>query len=104
MAKLTFKKEKVPGGLIGMVTARSTIIKLDGQGVGRIQEASYSSKYTGWKVGLMIEKIDPANPNNTWKWIFFKKSFEKEDEARAWIKNNWSGILRAYKLHPEADY
>lgn len=103
--KLTFKKEKPLRGLSSIGHGDTTLIKSDGKVVGTIQQAHYNSNYTGWKLGVMILKPEPdKNPNCDWKWIFFKKTFEKEEQAREYLQKNWAWLNQKYTLRQDANY
>jgi len=102
--KLSFKKQPRETGLRAVAeVAPSTTIKADGKACGEIRAPHYSDDSNLWSVGVTV-KADTGNPNCDWKWIFFKKKFASEPEAREFVKTRWQAIQELHTLHLMEDY
>ena len=100
--KLSFKKGGRNTGLYAIGTPyNSTEIKINKKIVGQILPPSWNSNNKGWQVMLMIVKKDimeDGNKNCVWRYITFKKEFEKEELARIWLKDNIDGIMEKWNI------
>jgi hypothetical protein len=90
----TFKTEHPTGTYRSFYPDRH-VIKLNKKEVGRINEKSF-------QIRLAVEKEDPSksdNPNCSWRWVSLKKEFVSLNEAKEFLKNNYSAIVEKFKLH-----
>jgi len=95
---LSFKKEKVETGLGGVGYPNpDTIIKLNKLECGKISGPSWRTKDNLWHVSFMVKSGD------SWRLVRLKKAFEKESEAREFIKRNWDAINEKYELYQFED-
>lgn len=92
--KISFKKELSPGGLAAISWNPSTKIKLGGKEIGYIQCKYQPTE--NWKIHLAIKK---QQGNCQFSWISFKATFENEQDARAFIKENFHKIQKKYQIH-----
>ena len=96
--KFTFKKY-IPTGRYRSFERDYHEIKLKNQVVGNIKESRKDYKFS---IRLMVDKKDiteDGNPNCIWKNIIFKKKFNKVDEAKEWLNNNFDRINVEYIIH-----
>lgn len=102
---LTFKKGETPTGLSSVGNSRpNTDIKVNKKKVGMIYSPSWRSEDWVWSVGFMVKKIIPDdNPNCDWKWIWLKKKFDTEPEAREYIKTIIEDVMMKYQFHYQED-
>jgi len=94
----TFKKY-IRTGRYRSFELSSTDIKLKGKMVGSISE----TRGNGYGVGFMIKKEKTENDPCPFKWIFLKKRFLTEPEARDFIKKHEVAIKEGYDLHSLED-
>ncbi len=77
-------------------------IKQNKKVIGSINYAKYLNPkpedVEGFQIGLMIKGSPKNNPNCPWRWIHFKRKFDKIDEAKQWVKENWEKICNTYEL------
>lgn len=69
--------------------------------VGAISPPSATSLggHDHWRIGLMI-KVEPTKEKPApFKWVYFKKDFETEEEARAAIRKDWEAINKKFDLY-----
>ena len=78
MIKFTFKKH-IPEGRYRSFELGQTDIKVKKKVCGSISESRH---HTGWKVSFQVKD---SSKTHGWKWIFFKKIFETEQEARDFV-------------------
>ena len=101
MNKLSFKKGSINTGLYSVVCPRNnTDIKLNKKRFGYINLPNHNSPY--YTVSICIEKDknhDDGNSNCSWMWIFFKKTFDTEMEAREFVESRISKWIELYTLH-----
>lgn len=93
MANFTFKTEKSTGRYRSFYPD-TVYIKHNKKVVGMFDE--------DFNIRLMIEKKDineNGNPNCSWKWITLKKKSSSLDEAKSFLKENYSKIVELYNLH-----
>lgn len=101
MKKFTFRKEPPETGLRGVGNPHpSTTVKLDGKEVGKISAPNWQTRDGKWGVGLIVED---AAEYCGWKWVFFKKRHDTEQEARDWLAKHRLKIAETYTLHPLDD-
>jgi hypothetical protein len=79
---------------------RTCQIKINKIVVGEIVE-NRRDRSEEIKIKLMVIKSDimeDGNPNCIWKWITFKKTFESEELAKIWFKENIEGIMGKWNI------
>ena len=97
--KFTFKTEK-PTGRYKSFDSNNHIIKLNGFGVGSIDDEKPH------KIRLMVYKkdvLEDGNPNCKWKWIVLKSNFENLEDAKKYILDNAIKITTQFNLRCEND-
>ena len=99
--KLSFKKHPKQTGLASVGNSyQGSDIKLDGKVFGEINPPNWRTSHNFYTVSIMIKKTEPDdNPNCDWKWVFFKRRFVSDSEAREWVKSNITKITEKYTLH-----
>ncbi|AGS81111.1 hypothetical protein [Caulobacter phage Cr30] len=91
-----FKRGEKNTGLAAIANPHAHVhIKHKKQWIGQIIPPSVFGE-TKWKIGLMIK--DPV-AHCGWRWIWFTKRFDAEDEARIWVNQQAQGILNKFDLH-----
>lgn len=92
----TFKKEPRETGLARIANPHPfTTIKHKKKDVGSIYPPT---RFNGgsWTIGLTIKK-----EGGGFKWIFFKKKFLEEADARKWLNERAEQIVKKYDLYIE---
>jgi len=93
MMKLTFRKQKAMTGLAAVGHPNQSVdIKHNKLVIGQISAPNWSTKDHKWGIGLMVKYGD------SWKWVFFKKRCDTEQEAREWIQERIEIILERNNL------
>lgn len=101
---ISFKKHPRNTGLDAVGNPHSLVdIKVNKKICGQIRPPSWiRGKF--WNIALMVMKREPDdNPNCDWRWIFVKKSFDTEESARLFIKENIKSIMKTYTLRFSED-
>jgi hypothetical protein len=91
----TFKTEKSIGRYRSF-SPDTHLIKLNKKEIGRIEDSE------PFKIRLAIEKVninEDKNPNCPWKWVTLKKESKSLDEAKSFLKENYSRIIEIYNIH-----
>jgi len=102
--KLSFKKNPRETGLSGVAHPNpSTAIKGDKKQVGMIYPPSRWDNDYKWTISLACPKDKTENDPCGFRWMKLKYRFDKEAEAREWLKANWDRIITTYKLHQFED-
>lgn len=97
MPKFTFKKEPPETGLRAVGNSYpSTVVKLGGKEVGRIQAPNWATKDRKWGVGLIV--AEASSENCPWRWAFFKPRFDDEPSARQWLLDNQAMLAERYQI------
>jgi hypothetical protein len=101
--KVTFKKQPKMTGIAAIgYPYQSVDIKLNGKIFGIINSPNWQTIDNTWSVGIMVYKTEPdKNPNCDWKWLYFSKKFNTEDEAREFVESNIEEMNKKYKLRFE---
>lgn len=89
---ITFKRHKKEGRYRSFQTTYTDIKRGPKAIIGSIRETSLGG---GYDVGIMVK--DPKHPG--WRWVFFKKSFLCEVDARDWVLRNYSVLELKYDIH-----
>lgn len=93
MIKLTFKKHKPLTGLAAVAYSRQSVdIKHKKLVIGQIKAPNWATEDGKWGIGLMVKD------GVSWKWVFFKKRCDTEQEAREWIQERIEIILERNNL------
>ena len=98
--KFTFKRHPRITGLAGIgYTKQSVDIKLDKHIVGIIYAPNWQSVGYTWDVGFTVLK-DPTQPVESckWRWIYIKKKYNSEEEARQGAQSLIEPLIRDYTL------
>ena len=96
--RVTFKRMPRETGLSAVANPRPSVdIKVDGDIVGIIHAPNWLTGDGLWSVAFMVMKTEPDNnPNSDWKWVRFKKRFETEEDARAFVLKNITVVAAKY--------
>lgn len=93
MAKFTFKRQPKATGLARIANPYSSVdVKYKGKTMGIINPPSVHGKEHVWSAGFSIKT------EKNWKWLFFKKTFQTEKEAREFFQEQ-IGFLLMQDLH-----
>lgn len=72
------------GGVVGMISPPS---------------AAVLGGHNDWRVGLLV-KVEPTKEKPApFKWIFFKRAFKTEEEARDNVRESWVKINEEFDLY-----
>ena len=89
MLKFTFKKQKEETGLSAVGYPYPDVdIKANKKVVGYISAPNWQTKGHKWKVRFAMKKESTTASPADFKWVFAKKVFGSEADARQWIKEN----------------
>ena len=89
MLKFTFKKQKEETGLAAVGYPYPDVdIKANKKVVGYISAPNRQTKGHKWKVRFAMKKESTTASPADFKWVSALESFESEDDARQWIKEN----------------
>jgi len=92
----TFCKEPRETGLARVTQTPLTQIKSAKKICGYIKPPSKLHNDTQWSIQISI--VD-ADDRNGWRWIFLKKRFDLETEARDWLKSRHESLCNKYVIH-----
>ena len=98
---ISFKRQAKITGLAGVGYPNQSVdIKVNKKEVGIISAPNWQTKDNNWRVRLTVKKQESDdNPNRDWKWVSVKKTFENEESARQWVKDNLKTLSMKYELH-----
>jgi hypothetical protein len=94
--KFTFKKF-IPTGRYRSFEKDSTDIKLKGRICGHISETEHTTYRICFVVPKTKEEIGEGT-NCVWKWLFLKKQYPSENDAREWIIKNADLIRGTFNI------
>jgi hypothetical protein len=99
---LTFKKQTRKTGGTGLLSVgypnRSVNIKLDGEVVGTIVAPNWKTEGYYWRILFAVGKEKTPSDPSPFKWVSVNSSFDDEQSARQWVKDNAATIL-SWGLH-----
>ncbi|MDD2731403.1 MAG: hypothetical protein PHW33_04760 [Candidatus Portnoybacteria bacterium] len=105
--KITFRRHPRQTGLAGVGNPNQSVdIKLDNKQIGYIDAPNWDTKDGKWGIQLAIvkdDKHDDGNASCSWMWIFFKKRFDNENEARNWFVDNFEHFRKTYSIYSFED-
>lgn len=98
----TFKRHPRATGLSNCAFPYPNVdIKVKKKRVGYISPPNYTTKSHVWTVRFMVN--DPNGINCKWHWVTLKKTFEDEECARAFLRENFDDLIGKFDLAPEED-
>lgn len=97
--KFTFKK-CIKTGRYRSFENDSIDIKVKGRVCGNIAELSHFSPNSGkYRIGFMVERQPTEQDPAPFKWVWIKKLFDTENEARSFVTEKGNDVIEQAKVN-----